>query len=627
MALSGERLRALVWAALLLLAVAAGAVPGTPPGARGRTAPDLSVLLPPRQPPPQKEAVVVLAGSPDLHLRLAVQWVSLHRDLVKDFLVRGHGDFDKEDLPYVRFISLWKSPRDLLPVHRALLQGWLNQMTFSQEPGGLREVPGSAGSLFWIDVRDWDTNPDAWQAIAERDRYLCEPWVDHKHAEFLRMVTGARLSAAAQKGREVAVGAGRTEVKAILPAVAVADGLQLLRDTMESNRVPSYYDFAFGKFRFPGGTREVFVEQEVLVTERVTVEHKGGDFTYPDGRVAKDVRPGLYYYDRQTVKTELVRKEGVAPKFADFPRDRNDFEKAFGVDLARKFSADNAVDLDFGWVTEGGQDRPDGVGSFVTLHNRLTAIRRAFAGEYMESFDTDDPTGAFDYVESLIFGGKAFVKGQGIQTRRKFGEYLAYTPNGGMLCLLTAQDDKRAELAGNDVAHNQASTTMDVRVLNAADCHVCHGPEGGFIPPRNALNAEQMRRAFRRENFRDEGQYRRLLAFFDPENAGRMKTAQDRYLRLIERTTGGWTGARWAREIEAFQKWYDAPVTLPQAALEVGCTVEQMVGFLEASPLVRARLLAAGVPCPRRTWEVDLYPNVQLIREALVQEDGAAVFP
>lgn len=562
-------------------------------------------------------------ANPDLHVRMAAAYVAAAEDQHDErgvVVKRGHGRFSSEDMPYLWFFSFWDLQKDELQDHTLLLLVWMHHMTFSQYQVELHEVPFSGGALFWTDIREWGWNQDARQAVGERDLYCAEPWIDHHTAEYLRQRLGTQLSEGAFKGREIALFQGKTRRELILPSVAVVTATQFLRDTMETARSPSYYDLLFSQFRFKGGSRDVVKEVDDVVKVKKIIDHPGGDLKYPDGTVARSVKAGRYFYFQEVVQKKSIIVKGQEAKFVDFPKNLAEYESAFGIDVMRKFQLDTGIDSDFGAVVRGGlADKKNG--SRVSLHDRLVVTQQGRFGLHMESFDTNNPVGEQNYGEALFFGGQKYVKGKGAFAKAAAGEMITYTPVGAFACFLVnrADGNKRVEFGTNDIVAHRDTTTMDMRVLNAHACARCHSAEGGYILPRS-IHTEQSLKNVVNSKVKDPEQLQRILGFFKEQQA-LVEGAQRRYFALISSLTKGkWTGKDFSAAIGNFVADYDDALTLEEAAASVGIPVEELMPLLVASPLNSLNALSTGTPIPRRVWEADGYPNVQLLRQAKVNQ-------
>jgi hypothetical protein len=582
-------------------------------------------------PPPGVPPATI--ANPDLHIRAAAAYVATAEDFKSPDgkLVKGHGAFITEDMCHIRFVSFWNVDEKYLPTVRCLFNWWIQQMSFNTHVELPKEVPGTSGRLLWLDLRDYKWNAAAWQAVTERERYICEPWVDHEQAEYLRRRLVAPLSSKASKGREVAEGAGKVRTELILPAGTVVSGIQFLRDTLETDRTPSYYDLLFAEFRYKGVSVEggaVERPTTAVVPANGSFWRDGGDGKAYQLRAGESFPIGVRilqwkgnkwhdYKVPEAVQRELPQGK-IESTFTNFPANLDDWEKAFGVDKVREHMRERKIDLDFGSIVDGGEDVP-GKGSMVALRNRLLVTVVGPTGAHMETFDVLEASGIKDFSEATIFGGKKFRAGRGAVAKRDAGEILTYLPNGGQAALLIDANNNRVETAGNNIALDGGATGMDRRVRNAGSCVVCHAPSGGWIPPNDVIR-EGLEKGVRYK-FKDREQENRFKGFI-VDQSKRMKAYTEPYLDLVEKTTRkdskgkGWTGAQLAKEVEGFRRYYDQPLDLKTAAAEVGMPEADLAGLLVKMPFNRGQRLARGLVVPRRTWEVDLYPNVQILRQA-----------
>jgi hypothetical protein len=554
--------------------------------------------------------------NPDHAVRLAAQFIATRAI---------HKSFKDQDLPYIRFLSWYDWPKERLEQDKLLLRWHLTQMTFLQ---GLQDpphdVPETDGRLQWIDIRDYGWCQCAVNAVAERDFYIAEPWVDHEQAEFLRRALQVEPSPDALNGRSIQ-GPGGVQVRAfILATGTVLYAPQLLRDVLETDRVPSYYDLLYSAQRFPPGWEERDFEKREIVREwkSATFDWPGGDYRRPDGKLFPNLKPGYYKTDWQE-DVEKVRKVKVrAPKFVDFPKDEADFDHAFGIDVAKAFAQKQQIDLDFGAVVEGGLDQPKG-GSVVANHNRLLVTVQGPIGLRMETYDVKETSGIRDFAEVLIFQGKEFIPGQGARAVRDAGELLAYLPNSGQAALLVNGQNKRIEVADARFVNPQ-DLRMNIGLRTPGDCWRCHAPAGGYILPKDLVG--QGLDDGIAIKFKEPAQRQRVKGFFLGWQL-RAKAAQDPYLDLLQRATArpgvkGWTGAELAKNVGDFRNFYDDPVDAARAAATVGVPVEvlKVIAADKAAVFARFKQLTQGRSIPRRTFEIDVYPNLQIARQAAVNE-------
>ncbi len=306
------------------------------------------------------------------------------------------------------------------------------------------------------------------------------------------------------------------------------------------------------------------------------------------------------------------RFEG-AREAVDFPKDEKDWNDFFGITLTADFLARQKIDTRRGAVVAGGRDDPVR-GSIVARQNRVVQILPVPTGVALKTFDVKKTAGKTDFVEEVpeIAVGKI-----------KFdaGELLASLPNGGQAALLINGAGKRQEFATGEFVHPRGPDTRTPDVRTAMGCVICHAPDGGVIPPRD-LFRELLKDGVDLK-VKDRALANRIKAFF-LEWDDELKSWQRPYLKLIERTTAdpyrpgdrGLAPAALAKEFMGFRDWYDDPVTVTQAAAELGYLPAEV--RLVASKSVKARLgqLAVGKSIPREAFERDVYREVALLLAA-----------
>ncbi len=580
----------------------------------------LVVWTTPAAPPVAETASWVTAWTDQSPLGLpprAVPWKGLdeHASWAAAFLALG---VPPQDWPYIRFLSWNGVPDKQLPDYKKVLSWWINQLSFKQGWAVPYDIPGTDGRLQYVDIRSYGWNYASFQAVAERDPYCreeqgigtggtkflqelkgCQPEAlliaksVPTTAEFLRQCIGAPVSEKLVEAKK-------------FPLEAVVWAPWFFRETIESDRSPSYYDLLFSKDRFLVGNTK-----GKLVTK--SVDWKGGDFVWPlnspeAGKVTRNLKPGRYDY-------EVYEGNGTKEvKFVDFPKNEKDWEKAFGIDVAKQFAKDQRIDIDYGAVVQGGQDIPNG-GSIVALHNRLLlTIPTPSGGAAMKTFDVNETSGRRDYAEeapNLPFGDITFDA----------GELLAYLPNGGLAGFLTNAKGDRLETADNRFAKDTSDTMMDARVRNPGSCVICHAPAGGYILPRNLI--EEMLKSGIDLKVKDKEKRDRIESFYLGWG-DKVKAYTTPYENLITKTTAnkydpkdvGWKPAKLVTEFQNFRNWFDSPITAEQAAAEMGLEVEPFKVLCLKSPRARPAQLVQGGIIPRRSWEIDAFREMGLFLSA-----------
>ncbi len=508
----------------------------------------------------------------------------------------------------IRFISWNGVPEKDLPDFKKVMAWWINQLSFRQGWAVPQDIPGTKGRLQYIYLSSYGWNSAAWQTVVERETYCREEQgVGSGGTKYLQELKGAQLDAV-KLAKDVPTTAEFLRRAAGTP---VSDKLTaqnkfpvemmcwapwLFRETVESDRSPSYYDLLFAKDRFfpvTGGKQKVKKTRKV---DKVVGPNGGVDSAgnkYP---------PGHKYQITEEYEEEVENKGKF--QFVDFPKNETDWDRAFGIDLVRKFSKDQKIDLDYGAVVEGGQDQP-GKGSIVSLHNRLVLTVPIPTGAAMKTFDVRETSGKRDFAEeapNLPFGDITFDA----------GELLAFLPNGGLAAFLTNARGDRLEIADNRFAKDSSDSKMDARVRNPGSCVVCHAPANGFILPRNLV--EEMLKAGVDLKIKDKEKRDRVEAFYlGWEKRVRAYTAP--YEELMLKTTG-WTGAKLATEFLEMRNFYDSPVNVDQAAAEMGLEVEAFKVLCLKSPRALPARLVQGLAVPRRSFEQDGFREMGLFLSA-----------
>jgi hypothetical protein len=329
-----------------------------------------------------------------------------------------------EDRRYIRFLSYYNySGRKELTTRVKSMRFWVNQLHFERAPSFAREVSGSGGLLFAIDLREFGWNSAAFSAVARREPYFREPFVDSATSILLRKYAGVD-----QDPRSLHV-----------EAVVRADWF--FRETMESDRSASYYDLLFAKQRF----------------KRVREVAEGRTELVPDG------------YGRYVQRTIPGNVKFVS-KFVKFPKNEADFERIFAVDKFREHLGDFKIDTRHGAVVEGMEK---GV-SIVARQNRLIERIQTSVGSYYKTFDVKETAGKRDFAETL---NKDF--------EFDAGEILADLPGGGMAALLVDSKGNIVEVADNRFAADTSDLRYDARVRTPGSCFICH--EQKYITPKNLV--------------------------------------------------------------------------------------------------------------------------------------------
>lgn len=116
----------------------------------------------------------------------------------------------EEDRKYIKFFTTYAYPKDMRQDAVLLLSFIIHSLagisndddeisSFSplaiktgEEFYSYKQVPGS-DTLWWIDIRDFNWTPDAWEIVANADGYIVEPVVNHSNNGALRLLGGNAL--------------------------------------------------------------------------------------------------------------------------------------------------------------------------------------------------------------------------------------------------------------------------------------------------------------------------------------------------------------------------------------------------------------------------------------------------
>lgn len=295
----------------------------------------------------------------------------------------------------------------------------------------------------------------------------------------------------------------------------------------------------------------------------------------------------------------------------DFPQNETDWNDFFGIKDAADFLARQKIDVRVGAVVAGSRDDPKG-GSIVARQNRVVQILPTAYGVALKTFDAKRTAGDTDYLERVpeVAVGKI---------RFDAGELLASLPNGGQAGLLIDGAGKRLEFATGEFVHPKGPDGRNPDVRTMMGCVICHAPDGGLIPPKDAF--KELLKGGVDLKIKDRETANRVKAYFLRWDS-RVKGWQQPYLALVADSTAdpvtgrGLTPVVLVKEYMAFRDWYDDPVPPTQAARELGHPEPVVKGACSKSVKARLAQLAAGKPIPREAFERDAYREAALLLSA-----------
>lgn len=500
----------------------------------------------------EKEEAPVLAMNQNNHVILAFNFLK---------------KLKKKDAYNTRFLSYYNyaNLKDIRAVREKTMRFWINNLHFEAAPSLPKEVPGSKGLLYYINLEEYGWDSRSFSAVARREVYFREDrGVNSGLAVLIRDLIGV------------------DQDKNSLHVEAIVRADWFFRETMETDRSRSYYDLLFSKFQLQKTVEKVKGTRTRTGTRREQVLVDYGNFRRYE------------YRDVPYEESYESEEEQTVTKRVAFPRNEADFEKAFGVDQARKFVKDFKINTQHGAVVEGGEK---GI-SIVARQNRLIERTLGFSGAYYKTYDVKETSKDRDFAETL-------------QKNFKFdaGEILADLPGGGMAALLVDAKGNIVEVADNRFATDNSDIKYDARVRTPGSCFICH--ESRYIRPKDLV--KEMLEAGIDIKVKGKKETIDTRAFFLRWDR-KLKADQDLFQGLIEETSGFTPGVN-AANLKAWRDEYDAPVTLAVALAETGLTKKEFEYLANKSPKVRMKMIFRGLTIPRRTWEADTFKETMQLYE------------
>lgn len=480
---------------------------------------------------------------------------------------------------FLRFFSLYNTTEAYLASYKALLNFWVNQLTRSPTVHLLIEVPDSDGRLLVFDIRWFGWSAEAAADVFSREPFFREPLVLEQTAAAMRALLGLTEPVLPDGAKD----------EQFRHAFGVVRGDWFLIETGEALRSPAYYDLLFAKERYVAATG----------TPKKTPRKQyrlwpGGKYKAPakPGEKAaegdgEDFPPGAFLVVSEFQSTAAVTK-------VDFPKDEDEWNKAFGIDKIIDFGKEQDIFLDNGAVVDGMEVAG---GSIVARQNRLLLRKPTPIGYYWKTFDTNKTTGRTDYFQTL-HRNPDFVA----------GEVITRLPNGGQTYGLFLKDKKRAEEVAPDLAIDRTDP-FDYRVRNPGSCVVCHA--NGIISPEDVVG-RWLRAGGEIKNKSDKDR-EEIEAYFQ-RMGNKITLDQNSYADFVRETTGT-DPAFNAKNYAASRNWYKSSVGVEQAALELGMGKLELQLLAARSIQARTSSLALdrGFPVPRTKFDEEVFPELTLL--------------
>lgn len=528
------------------------------------------------------------------------------------FLETSVSEYDR---PFI-FFQFWgmlpDEYRSKITLYRLFLQTVNNQSPLLQS----LPVPGTDNALWFYDIRLAGQTTAARSAVARRDVMFREPFISHVEAEGLRRLACVRAD----------VQTFHCEV--------IVPGPWFLRQIMQvENQSPAYYDLLYSQERYGPEYFPTVHKGGKATGGLVTLppEPQQPKFHHPGGLYnGVNLTEGWYYVPNskedeewkvahaawQRVKDDVDAGRTPLPPgqvlleaklLKDFPATAAEFDERWGDKAVREFLKKQQLKTENGEVVAGILDDPR-FGSIVSYHNRAI-----YFGESAYSLGVNMRTA--DFFKS---SGKSNLANQPKQVafdelEEDASERLNSMPNGFPASYLAGKSPKRERIDFGDGRVVRSSLDPHHGIIfTQYSCFVCHAPGDGVLSPTNRQIAgvvEKGRGPLRKNDPFSAAVMQSFYTDWDWKIQGWRLP----YARVISRMTAtkdepkGWDGSRFAREITDFVGWYDAPVSLEQAAAELGIPVLGVMIVCLGEGSFHAQELFMGNAIPREVFDDDLY--------------------
>jgi hypothetical protein len=466
----------------------------------------------------------------------------------------------------IRFVSFYAQSSEDVPAYVSLVNFWINQLTRSQRIKKLIEVPGSDGRLWMFDLTWFGWSVESATDVFSREPFFREPLILPETALTMRTLLGLQLASLPEGALD----------SQYAHCFGIVRGDWFLIETGETLRSTAYYDLLFSRERY------------------VPVES-------PKKHATKRVRPfpgGVWIGDGKEYSAgeflEIIDVDvTLKVKKVDFPKDEDDWNKAFGIDKVEEFQKDQKIKLENGAVVDGIESG----GSIVARQNRLLIRRRGPVSYHWKTLDTDKTVAQSNYFQTLQFNPDF-----------KAGEVIAGLPNGGQAYGLFNKAKARQEEVPPNLAIDRTDP-FDFRVRNPGSCVVCHAM--GIITPDCIVNK------FFKDGgslaAKDKDKQEEIEGFF-LRMGNKVEQDQQSYASFVLEASGADSVLN-AKNYAASRNKYKTAIDMAQASLELG------IGKLElqalASRSIQARTVALsldrGFPIPRTTWDEEVFPEMILL--------------
>jgi hypothetical protein len=520
----------------------------------------------------------------------------------------------EQDRLFTRFVAAHATPDPLLTERTTLSETYYNTANTANTLARFLPNVGGDKRLLAIDLRKTRWTVEAWTASVREDQKFREPHCDPILAERARQLIGVQQDPVT------------FHVDVMVPLE------WFMRELMEpGGRTALLYNLTYPEERF-GKTQFSYLKQSfteaIQTTKKVQkireVPWKGG--IWPED--GKFYAAGSFNHKEEYEVDEpvgiasvpsftIVGQQKVSTKvIKDFPEDLTQFQDRWGITDAQKTLDRERIFAKRGEVVGGSRNVKNG--SFVAYNDRVIEIlvlaggfpsmrTRDFRKTSGKSNPANDPRG-------VAIG----------DLQEDAGEHLVTLPSGLQTAFLTggAKDGrKRVEFGDAEVVHSSKDPSFGV-VKTQFSCAICHAPSFGVLDPSNTKVKDGIRRLRSPKTNQgglldaDPHVADALAAFFVgwEEDTEYWRLPYKKALRTLTTRPDnlGWTGQKFADETIRFRDWYDAPVSLEQAAVELGVPRLAMMLVCMQDGGLDTQNLFMGESIPRAEWDDVLYRKLAL---------------
>lgn len=476
----------------------------------------------------------------------------------------------KKEASYLRYFDLSDFPRRYLPSGTAGLFFWNNELSPAASVARPIAVPGAENRLFYVDVRWYCWTYESWEKVAVEDPYFREPLVPSELPElkYMKSIIGNGV------------------IRASWFLHYTGDNTEFLKPGEDKSDAPFYYTLLYASSVFVRETEEevpLGYYQEIATGRNID---KDPEWT----QAGKDTK--RYKFIQTRTEKRKIKKTTVGV----VPQNAAEFQKFWGIDPSIKDAA--AFTVHRGAVIDEGK-------SNVSYQNRIIAFYQATRGIYWRTFDVFRTAGDQDFFETTP------VPEQDLKDFDA-GEHIFLDMKGGMYFLLTGGSkakEPRIEYGDPRVVRDQQSGGKIILVMSKS-CIACH--DKGIIPPQNEVTkfADVGGRLKAASPFERD----RLKAFYFSNMNRLVQNGQASFTDFVK-DCNGLTPEENATQFQQARTWYAQPVTLEQAAREVGAVdVKELQDAAQFTAKGRiGALILSGKTIPRQTWEYGAYAETFLL--------------